>query len=74
MQLFKKMLFVFITLINIFLGFGISWRWVVSFTLRRLYSRKDSHRYPSDRKLGEPQSRHRREKNFWQFRISISDP
>jgi hypothetical protein len=26
MQLFKKMLFVFITLINIFLGFGISWR------------------------------------------------
>jgi hypothetical protein len=41
-----------------FLDLGTSWRWVVvSFTLRPLYSRRKSPRYPLDRWLGGPQSR-----------------
>jgi hypothetical protein len=40
-----------------FLDLGTSWRWVVNFTLRPLYPRGKSPRYPLDRKLGGPQSR-----------------
>jgi hypothetical protein len=35
-----------------FFDLGTSWRWVVSFTSRPLYSRGKSLRYPLDRKLG----------------------
>jgi hypothetical protein len=40
-----------------FLDLGTSWRWVVSFKLRPLCSRRKSPRYPLDRRLGGPQSR-----------------
>jgi hypothetical protein len=40
-----------------FLNFGTSWRWVVSFTLRPLYPRGSSPRYPLDRWPGRFQSR-----------------
>jgi hypothetical protein len=40
-----------------FLDLGTSWRWVVSFTLRSLYHRGKSPRYPLDRMLGGSQSR-----------------
>jgi hypothetical protein len=40
-----------------FLDFGISWKWVVSFTPRPLYPLGKSLRYPLDRRLGGPQSR-----------------
>jgi hypothetical protein len=43
-----------------FLGLGTSWRWVVNFTLRPLYPRGKSPRYPVDRRLGGPQSRSER--------------
>jgi hypothetical protein len=36
---------------------GTSWRWVVSFTLRPLYSLVKIPRYVFDRRLGGPQSR-----------------
>jgi hypothetical protein len=39
------------------LEFGIRWRWVVTFTPRRLYSWENGPRYPFDRRLGGPQSR-----------------
>jgi hypothetical protein len=39
------------------LDFGTRWRWVVSFTLQPLYSQGKSPWYPSDRRLGGPQSR-----------------
>jgi len=32
-------------------NFGTSWRWVISFTLRPLYVRDESPRYPLDRRL-----------------------
>jgi hypothetical protein len=44
-------------LLGIFLNFGTSWRWVVSFTHRPLYPRGKNTRYPLDRRLGGPQSR-----------------
>jgi hypothetical protein len=47
---------------------GTRWRWVVSFTPRSLYPQGKSPWYPSDRRLGGPQSRTGRgseEKNFW---------
>jgi hypothetical protein len=40
-----------------FLELGTSWRSVVSFTPRPIYSRGKSPRYPVDRRLGGPQSR-----------------
>jgi hypothetical protein len=40
-----------------FLDLGTSWRKVVSFTPRPLYTRGKSPRYPLDRSLGGPQSR-----------------
>jgi hypothetical protein len=40
-----------------FLDLGISWRWVVSFTSRPLYSREKNPRYPLDRRFGGPQRR-----------------
>jgi hypothetical protein len=40
-----------------FLDLGTSWRWVVRFTPLPLYPRGKSPRYPSDRRLGGPQSR-----------------
>jgi hypothetical protein len=43
------------------------WRWVVSFTPRRLYPRGENRRYPLVRRLGGPQSQFGRggkEKNF----------
>jgi len=49
------------------------WRWVVSFTLRPLYSRRKSPRCPLDKKLGGPQSRSGRsgdEKNLYPCRQS----
>jgi hypothetical protein len=39
-----------------FLDLGTSWRWVVSFTLRSLYQRGKSPRYPLDRRQGGPKS------------------
>jgi hypothetical protein len=36
---------------------GTKWRWVVSFTLRWIYSQGNIPWYPLDRKLGGPQSR-----------------
>jgi hypothetical protein len=39
------------------LDLGTSWRWVGHFTLRQLYPRGKSPRYPLDGRLGEPQSR-----------------
>jgi len=38
------------------LNFGTRWKWVVSFTLRPLYSRWRNQRYPLDRRPGWPQS------------------
>jgi hypothetical protein len=43
-----------------FLDPGFSWRWVVSFTPRPLYSRGKSSQYPLDRRLNEPQNRYGR--------------
>jgi hypothetical protein len=40
-----------------FLDLGTSWKWLVSFTPRPLYTRGKSPRYPLDRRLGEPQNR-----------------
>jgi hypothetical protein len=40
-----------------FLDLGISWRWVVSFTPRPLYTPGESPLFPLDRRLGGPQSR-----------------
>jgi hypothetical protein len=40
-----------------FLDRGTSWRWVVSFTRRPLYTWGNSPRYPLDRRLAEFQSR-----------------
>jgi hypothetical protein len=40
-----------------FLDLGTSWRWVVSFTPRTLYTPGKSLRYPLDRRFGGPQSR-----------------
>jgi len=39
------------------LDLGTKRRWVVSFTLRSLYIRGKSPRYPLDRRLGGPQNR-----------------
>jgi hypothetical protein len=39
------------------LNLGTRWRWVVSFTLRPLYPRSKSLRYPLDGRLDGPQSR-----------------
>jgi hypothetical protein len=39
------------------LDLGTKWRWVVSLTPRPLYSQGKLHWYPSDRRLGGPQSR-----------------
>jgi len=39
------------------LDVGTTWRWVVSFTPRPLYTQGKSPRYPLDRRLGGPQSR-----------------
>jgi hypothetical protein len=39
------------------LDLGTSWRWAVTFTPRPLYLRGKNSRYPSDRRLGGPQSR-----------------
>jgi hypothetical protein len=51
-----------------FLDLGTSWRWVVSFTLRLLYPRGKSPRYPLDRRLGGPQSRSGvRGENSWPY-------
>jgi hypothetical protein len=43
-----------------FLGLGTRWRWVVSFTTLPLYPWGKSPQYPSDGRLGEPQSRSER--------------
>jgi hypothetical protein len=43
-----------------FLDLGTTWRWVVSFTLRSLYTWENSPRYPLDGRLGGPQSRSKR--------------
>jgi hypothetical protein len=43
-----------------FLDLGTSWRWVVNFTPRPLYSRGRSSRYTLGRRLCGPQSRSRR--------------
>jgi hypothetical protein len=40
-----------------FLDLGTSWRWVVSFKLRPLYTRGKRPRYPLDTMLGGPQCR-----------------
>jgi hypothetical protein len=40
-----------------FLDLGISWRWVVSFTLLSRYLLRKSPGYPLDRRLGAPRSR-----------------
>jgi hypothetical protein len=58
-----------------FLDLGTSWRWVLSFTHRRLYPQGKSPRSPLDRRLGGLQSRSgRREENSSHYQNSNSDP
>jgi hypothetical protein len=42
--------------VHIFLDFGTSWMWVVSFMHRPLYPRGKSRRYKLDRRLGDPRT------------------
>jgi hypothetical protein len=56
------------------LDLGTSWRWVISFTPKPLYTLGKSPRYPLDR-LGWPQDRHgRRRERYYPYRDSNSDP
>jgi hypothetical protein len=58
------------------LDLGTSWRWVVSFTPRPLYTQGKSPRYPQDRRLGGPQSRsgHGGEENNSQLLPGLEHP
>jgi hypothetical protein len=58
-----------------FLDLGTSWRRVANFTPRPLYPRGKSPQYPSDRRLGGPQSRSGQfGENSWPYRDSNSHP